>query len=77
MLEWIAEDRPLGAVARKLKLSQSRVVQLKEKLVTMIREHFGDDIWRVLADMPQWKINITAMRECSACRFERSTASWV
>lgn len=77
MLEWIAEGRPLAAVARKLKLSQSRVVQLKKKLVTMMREYFGDDIWRVLSDMPQWKINIMAMREWCACRFERNTASCV
>jgi hypothetical protein len=38
MLKWIADGRTLAGMASKLKLSQTRVAQLKEKLVTIMQE---------------------------------------
>jgi hypothetical protein len=37
-----------------------------------MQEYFGEEIWAVLAALPQWKINQMAIREYRACRYERN-----
>ena len=46
-------------------------MQHKEKLAGRMRGYFGEDLWMTLAEQPQWKSNLLAMRQWMACRHER------
>ena len=73
LIEWMAEGRTLVSLANKWRISQSRVMQLKAKLLIQLREFFGAEMWLVLAAQPQWRNNLTATRERMACRYARSS----
>ena len=75
LLQWLAEGRTLSTLAEQWKVSMSRMVQIKTSLVAKMREYFGDDIWKVLAEQPQWKVNLMATRHYLTCRFERNAGA--
>ena len=71
LLEWMAEGRKLSKLAKKWRSSVSMVHLKKEQLLRRLQEFFGEDMWKVLAEQPQWKINLGVMQEYRACRYER------
>ena len=71
MIQWLAEGRTLSSLANKWRISHSRVMQLKGKLLIQLREFFGAEMWLVLAAQPQWRNNLSATRERMACRYAR------
>jgi FixJ family two-component response regulator len=71
MIEWLVEGRTLKSLADHWRVSVTRVMQHKEKLLVRMREYFGEEMWLMLAEQPQWKNNLLAMRQWMACRHER------
>ena len=71
LLEWMAEGRKLSKLAKMWWSSVEMVRLKKEQLLRRLQEFFGEDMWLVLSEQPQWKINLGVMQEYRACRYER------
>ena len=75
LVHWVSEGRTLKILAEHWRLSLTRVIQLKEKLLLRMREYFGAEMWSIAAGQPRWMDNIVAMRQWTACRHARSVAT--
>jgi hypothetical protein len=71
ILRCLAEGRPLLEVARAVGMSRSGIQRHKEQLTAAVAGFMGPDVLPDLQRVPQWRINIRAVRERIACRQER------
>ena len=71
ILQCLADERPLLEVAQAVGLSRSTIQVHKNRLSEAVRAFMGPELLQNLLRAPQWRINLTAVRERLACRFER------
>jgi hypothetical protein len=70
----LADERPLVEVAHSYRMSRSCVQGHKNRLSEAVQAFMGPELLQELQRPAQWRINIRAVRERLACRFERQTA---
>jgi hypothetical protein len=71
MVESVAEGKTLRDVARLLRVSDSTMQTVKQKLRTRILEFMGSDILIQILRSPQWRHCLDATKEKMPCRQER------
>ena len=64
----------LTTLVSKLKRSRSALQSDKHRLARLVTEHLGNDILRLVQELPRWTDNLLASRERCACRAERQAA---
>jgi len=74
ILQSLADERPLLEVAHAVGMSRSTIQAHKNRLSEAVRMFMGPELLQNLRRAPQWRINIRAVREKLACRFERQAA---
>ena len=74
ILQSLADERPLLEVANAVGMSRSTIQGHKHRLSAAVEAFMGPDLLQNLRRAPQWRINIRAVREKLACRFERQAA---
>ena len=72
ILQCLADERPLLEVAHAVGMSRSGIQLHKNRLTAAVQAFMGPELLRELQRPPQWRINIRAVREKLACRYERS-----
>ena len=53
---------------------RSTVQSWRNQLTELVRTFMGHDVLHMIQRTPQWRENLTAMREQMACRMERRMA---
>jgi DNA-directed RNA polymerase specialized sigma24 family protein len=74
ILQCLADERPLLEVAHAVGMSRSTIQSHKNRLSEAVLAFMGPGLLRELQRPTQWRINIRAVRERLACRFERQAA---
>jgi len=74
ILEYLAEGRPLRELADAVGMSRSGIQLHKERLSAAVQAFMGAELMQQVQHRPQWRIDVTAVRETIACRFERLSA---
>ena len=74
ILQCLADERPLLEVAHAAGVSRSTIQNHKNRLTAAMQAFMGPELMQELQRAPQWRINIRAMREKLACRYERQRA---
>jgi len=74
ILQCLADERPLLEVANAVGMSRSTIQGHKNRLSDAVLAFMGPGLLRELQRSAQWRINIQAVRERLACRFERHAA---
>jgi len=74
ILQCLADEKPLLEVAHAVGMSRSTIQGHKNRLSAAVEAFMGPDLLQNLRRAPQWRINIRAVRERLACRFERQLA---
>ncbi len=74
ILEYLAEGRPLRDLADAVGMSRSGIQLHKERLSAAVQAFMGAELMQQVQHRPQWRIDVTAVRETIACRFERLSA---
>src|SRR5713226_5110043 len=71
ILQCLADERPLLEVAHAVGMSRSTIQGHKKRLSEAVLAFMGPGLLQELQRPTQWRINMRAVRERSACRFER------
>ena len=74
ILQYLAEGRPLRELAQAVGMSRSGIQLHKERLGAAVQAFMGTEVLCELQRPPQWRIDIKAVREKMACRYERLSA---
>jgi DNA-directed RNA polymerase specialized sigma24 family protein len=74
ILQCLADERPLLEVAHAAGVSRSTIQIHKNRLTAAVQAFMGPELMQQLQRPPQWRINIRAVREKLACRYERQQA---
>ena len=74
ILQCLADERPLLEVAHAAGVSRSTIQTHKNRLTAAVQAFMGPELMQELQRPPQWRINIRAVREKMACRYERQPA---
>ena len=74
ILQCLADERPLLEVAHAAGVSRSTIQTHKNRLTAAVQAFMGPELMQELQRPPQWRINIRAVREKLACRYERQQA---
>ena len=69
-----ALDTPGTAVARRLRISTPRVVQIKRRVAQKIKDAWGEDAVMNVVRETTWQRHVRTMAERRACRAERRAA---
>jgi hypothetical protein len=75
ILECLAEGRPLRELAQAVGMSRSGIQTHKNRLTAAVQAFMGPDLMQELQRPPQWRIDISALRQRLACRYERQPPS--
>jgi DNA-directed RNA polymerase specialized sigma24 family protein len=71
VVEFLLEGRSGSAIARKLRVPDSRIQTIKRHLAKAIVEFMGPEILKEILRLPAWKNSILATRERMACKYDR------
>jgi hypothetical protein len=63
IIQCVAEGGTLKSVAVRFRLSQATILYHKERLAKSIKDFMGEDVIALVVKQPEWKSNLTAMRE--------------
>ena len=74
VLHCMADEVRLQEVATQKGVSRSTVQGWRNQLTDLVRTFMGHDVLHMIQRTPQWRENLTAMREQLACRLDRRTA---
>jgi hypothetical protein len=74
ILECLAEGRPLRELAEAVGMTRSGIQLHKERLGAALQAFMGAELMQQVQHRPQWRIDVTAVREGIACRYERLSA---
>lgn len=69
-----AAETPGRKIARRLRVSTPRVVQIKRSIAGKIREAWGENVLRDAAREPAWHRHMRTMTELRTCRAQRRAA---
>jgi DNA-binding NarL/FixJ family response regulator len=68
VVEFLVEGKSGSAIARKLRVKDSKIRAIKRRLATAIVEFMGREILQEIQRSPAWKNSIHASRERMACK---------
>jgi hypothetical protein len=71
VVEFLVEGKSGSAIARKLRVKDSKIQAIKRHLAKAIVEFMGPEILQEIQRWPAWKNSINASRERLACKYER------
>ncbi|MEQ2006807.1 MAG: helix-turn-helix domain-containing protein [Limisphaerales bacterium] len=71
VLHCMADELRLQEVATQKGVSRTTVQNWRNQLTELVRTFMGADVLRMIQRTPQWRENLTAMREQMACRMDR------
>jgi transposase-like protein len=71
VLHCMADDVRLQEVATRHGVCRSTVQSWRNQLTELVRTFMGADVLHLIQRTPQWRENLTAMREQMACRMDR------
>ena len=74
ILQCLADERPLLEVANAVGMSRSTIQSHKNRLSDAVLAFMGPELLRELQRPAQWRINMQAVRQKLACRYERRAA---
>lgn len=74
VLHCMADETRLQEVATQKGVSRTTVQTWRHQLTELVRTFMGADVLHLIQRTPQWRENLTAMREQLACRLDRRTA---
>ena len=74
VLHCMADEARLQEMATRKGVSRSTVQSWRNQLTELVRTFMGADVLHLIQRTPQWRENLTAMREQMACRMDRRTA---
>jgi hypothetical protein len=72
IIQCLVEGDPLAGLARKRRVNYATLIYHTRRLARSILEFMGYDILAQVQHKPGWRDNITASRERSAVRYDRS-----
>jgi len=72
VVEFLIEGKSGSAIARKLRVNDSKIQTIKKHLAEAIVAFMGEDILIEVRRLPAWRNSINASRERLACKHERS-----
>ncbi|NDB76222.1 MAG: hypothetical protein EB141_11355 [Verrucomicrobia bacterium] len=75
VLHCLADEVRLQEVATQHGVSRSTVQGWRNRLTELVRSFLGADVLHLIQRTPQWRENLTALREQLACRGERRLAA--
>ena len=74
VLHCMADEVRLQEVATRHGVCRTTVQGWRNQLTELVRTFMGADVLHMIQRTPQWRENLTAMREQMACRMDRRTA---
>ena len=74
VLHCMADDIRLQEVATRNGVCRTTVQGWRNQLTELLRTFMGADVLHLIQRTPQWRENLTAMREQMACRMDRRMA---
>ncbi|MEQ2008279.1 MAG: helix-turn-helix domain-containing protein [Limisphaerales bacterium] len=74
VLHCMADEARLQEVATRKGVSRSTVQSWRNQLTELVRSFMGADVLHLIQRTPQWRENLTVLREQMACRMDRRTA---
>ena len=75
VVEFLAQGKTFREVAQAFRICDSAIQRSKHALGERLLEFMGPDILRDVRRAPQWRNNLDANKERSACRHDRRMAS--
>lgn len=74
VLHCMADETRLQEVATRHGVCRTTVQNWRNQLTELVRTFMGKDVLHMILRTPQWRENLTVMREQMACRMDRRTA---
>ena len=71
VIEFLIDGMSGSAIARKLRVKDSKIQAIKRHLAQALIEFMGPEILKEIQRWPRWKNDILATRERMACKYER------
>jgi len=71
VVEFLSAGKTLRDVARKVGVSDHTMQGYRKKIAAKLLDAMGADIFRDIAHMPGWRIDLDCERESQACRNDR------